>query len=60
MSIFAERQRHHAPSNRAAVAYLVRHGYVQVKDCWMRGQKEVALVVPLVTGKFLVKEGIGA
>ena len=60
MSLFAERQRHHRPTKRDAVAYLVRHGYVQVKYCWMRGQKEVALVVPLVTGKFLVKEGIGA
>lgn len=60
MSIFAERQRHHRPTKRDAVAYLVRHGYVQVKGCWMRGQREVAQIVPLVTGRYLVKEGIGA
>lgn len=60
MSIFVERQRHHRPSKRAAVEYLVRHGYVQIKGCWMRGPAEVAQIVPLVTGKILVKEGIGA
>lgn len=60
MSLFAERQRHHRPTKRDAVAYLVRNGYVQVKGCWMRGQREVAQIVPLVTGRYLVKEGIGA
>ncbi len=60
MSLFAERQRHHRPTKRDAVAYLERHGYVQVKGCWMRGQREVAQIVPLVTGRYLVKEGIGA
>lgn len=56
---FAERHRHHRPTMRDAVAYLVSHGYIQCKGAWLRGLRETALIEPLVTGRYLVREGVG-
>ncbi|GJA64083.1 hypothetical protein KAM351_26940 [Aeromonas caviae] len=57
--MFKENSRHHQPTRPKAVTYLVRHGYVRIKDAWLRGQRETALIEPLVTGRYLVREGVG-
>jgi len=50
--------KHTAPSPAAAVAYLVRHGYIQVCGHWLRGQRHTARIESLASGRACVLEGV--
>ncbi|EKP0315404.1 hypothetical protein JFQ90_000581 [Aeromonas veronii] len=52
--------KHTAQSPAAAAAYLVRHGYINVKNSWLRGQRQAARIELLPSGRARVLEGVAA
>ncbi|WP_429221334.1 hypothetical protein [Aeromonas veronii] len=52
--------KHTSPSPADAVAYLVRHGYINVKNSWLRGQRQAARIELLPSGRARVLEGVAA
>ncbi|ELY1969291.1 hypothetical protein SL040_000503 [Aeromonas salmonicida] len=52
--------KHTAANPTAAVAYLVRHGYINVKNSWLRGQRHAARIELLPSGRARVLEGVAA
>jgi len=50
----------HTAQSPAAAAYLVRHGYINVKNSWLRGQRQAARIELLPSGRARVLEGVAA
>lgn len=55
--MMAIRNKHHAASPAAASAYLVRHGYINVRGHWVRGVNDCATTQQLPSGRVLIQEG---
>ena len=46
------------PSMAAALAYLTGSGFELYGQCWLRGQRETALLTPLPSGRVSIRIGV--